>query len=165
MSLTPPLIVSPSSGGCREICGDSTTISTISQRSGPPFAGPFPLVGKLVEKNLRGSPSRIGASIAAIALVTSAFVGLKGMTRSLAREFGPKGVRVNALAPGWIMTAKQREMWVTEEALNAHLARQCLPDPLEPEDILGPTLFLASTASGATTGQTLVVDGGVVVTG
>jgi len=58
----------------------------LTARLARPFAGPMPLVGKLVERNLRGSPSRIGASIAAIALVTSAFVGLKGMTNSLRGE-------------------------------------------------------------------------------
>ena len=58
----------------------------VTGRLARPFAGPFPLVGKLVEKSLRGSPSRVGASIAGLALVTSAFVGLKGMTNSLQGE-------------------------------------------------------------------------------
>ena len=56
-------------------------------------------------------------------------------------------------------------MCVTQEGLAAHLSRQCLPDPLEPEDVIGGTLFLASKASKAMTGQALVIDGGVVVTG
>ncbi len=96
---------------------------------------------------------------------TTANSGINGMTRSLAREFGPDGVRVNAIAPGWVQTQKQKDLWVTPEALKAHLERQCLQDPLEPMDLVGPTLFLASTAAGAITGQALVVDGGVVVTG
>ena len=96
---------------------------------------------------------------------TTANSGLNGMTRSLAREFGPDRIRVNALAPGWVLTQKQKDMWVTEEGLAAHLSRQCLQDPLEPQDIVGGTLFLASKTSKMMTGQALVIDGGVVVTG
>ncbi|UZD90635.1 SDR family NAD(P)-dependent oxidoreductase [Cognatishimia activa] len=96
---------------------------------------------------------------------TTANSGINGMTRSLAREFGPDGVRVNALAPGWVLTDKQKELWVTPEALEEHLERQCLKDTLGPEDIVGATLFLASDASKMMTGQAMVVDGGVVVTG
>lgn len=91
--------------------------------------------------------------------------GINGLTRGMAREFGPDRIRVNALAPGWVMTQKQREAWVTPEGLAAHLERQCLKDELEPEDIVGGTLFLASQASRMMTGQSLVIDGGVVVTG
>jgi len=98
-------------------------------------------------------------------IYTAANSGINGMTRSLAREFGPDRIRVNALAPGWVLTQKQKDMWVTEEGLQAHLDRQCLKDTLEPEDIVGGTLFLASNASKAMTGQALVIDGGVVVTG
>ena len=96
---------------------------------------------------------------------TSANSGINGMTRSLAREFGPDAIRVNALAPGWVLTDKQLEMWATPEALADHLERQCLKEHLKPEDIVAATLFLASSASRMITGQSLVVDGGVVVTG
>lgn len=98
-------------------------------------------------------------------IYTAANSALNGLTRSLAREFGPDRIRVNALAPGWVMTPKQMEKWVTPEGLAAHLARQCLPDTLNPDDIAGGVLFLASEASRAMTGQALVIDGGVVVTG
>lgn len=96
---------------------------------------------------------------------TTANAGITGMTRSLAREFGPDRIRVNALMPGWVLTQKQLDKWVTEEGLAAHMERQCLKDPLKPEDIVGGMLFLASRASSAMTGQALVIDGGVVVTG
>lgn len=96
---------------------------------------------------------------------TTANAGITGMTRSLAREFGPDKIRVNALAPGWVMTDKQREKWVTPEALEEQLERQCLKDLLDPEDIVGGTLFLASNASRMMTGQVMVIDGGVVTTG
>lgn len=98
-------------------------------------------------------------------LYTAANSALNGLTRSLAREFGPDRVRVNALAPGWVMTPKQLEHWVTPEGLAQHMKRQCLPDTLAPADIAGGVLFLASNASRAMTGQALVIDGGVVVTG
>ena len=96
---------------------------------------------------------------------TAANSAINGMSRSLAREFGPDRIRVNALAPGWVLTQKQKDLWVTPEGLAAHLARQCLKDTLGPEDIVGGTLFLASDVSKMMTGQTLVIDGGVVVTG
>lgn len=96
---------------------------------------------------------------------TTANSGINGMTRSLAREFGPDRIRVNALAPGWVLTQKQLDMWADPESLAAHLDRQCLKDHLVPEDIVGTTLFMASNASRMMTGQAMVVDGGVVVTG
>lgn len=95
----------------------------------------------------------------------AANAAITGMTRSLAREFGPDRIRVNALAPGWVLTQKQREMWVTPEALARHVDRQCLKDTIDPEDMAGGCLFLASSASRMMTGQCLVIDGGVVVTG
>lgn len=98
-------------------------------------------------------------------IYTASNAGITGMTRSHAREFGPDNIRVNALAPGWIMTQKQLDMWVTPEALEEQLNRQCLKRPLQPEDITGTALFLASNASAALTGQLIAVDGGVVVTG
>ncbi len=98
-------------------------------------------------------------------IYTASNSGINGMTRSLAREFGPDRIRVNALAPGWVLTDKQLEMWASEKGLAAHMERMCLKEHLKPEDIVGPVLFLASSISGAMTGQALVVDGGVVVTG
>ncbi|MEL7114755.1 MAG: SDR family oxidoreductase [Pseudomonadota bacterium] len=95
----------------------------------------------------------------------TANAGITGMTRALAREFGPSKIRVNALAPGWVMTDKQKELWVTEAALANQLNRQCLKETLAPEDIVGGTLFLASDAARMMTGQVLVIDGGVVTTG
>ena len=96
---------------------------------------------------------------------TTANSGINGMTRSLAREFGPDNIRVNAVAPGWVMTEKQKELWVTPEALEAQLERQCLKQTLAPQDIVDAVLFLASSTSRMMTGQAMVVDGGVVVTG
>ncbi|MGB3408994.1 MAG: SDR family oxidoreductase [Jannaschia sp.] len=102
---------------------------------------------------------------AGYAIYTSANAGITGLTRSLAREFGTDRIRVNALAPGWVLTQKQLDKWADPESLAAHLDRQCLKEHLAPEDIVTPTLFLSSSASRMMTGQVMVVDGGVVVTG
>ena len=96
---------------------------------------------------------------------TAANGGITAMSRSLARELGPDGVRVNALAPGWVLTQKQLDKWATPDGLAAHLERQCLKTHLVPQDIVDATLFLASEASRMMTGQCMIVDGGVVVTG
>ena len=98
-------------------------------------------------------------------LYTGANSAINGMTRSLAREFGPDKIRVNALAPGWVLTQKQLDMWATPEGLEAHMERQCLKEHLEPRDIVGAVLFMASDTSRMMTGQAVVVDGGVAVTG
>ncbi len=98
-------------------------------------------------------------------IYTTANAGITGMSRSLARELGPKNIRVNALAPGWVLTQKQMDMWADPDALAAHMERQCLKEHLGPADMVNPTLFLASDASRMMTGQCMAVDGGVVVSG
>jgi NAD(P)-dependent dehydrogenase (short-subunit alcohol dehydrogenase family) len=95
----------------------------------------------------------------------SANAGITGMTRSLAKGFGVEGIRVNAIAPGWVFTEKQEKMWATPEAKDAFLAKQCLQTFMRPEDMVGPTLFLASDAAAMMTGQCMIVDAGVVTTG
>ena len=95
----------------------------------------------------------------------AAKAGITGLTRGLARELGSDNIRVNALMPGWVLTNKQMDKWATPESLAAHLERQCLKEHLVEDDIVDATLFLASKASRMMTGQALVVDGGVVVTG
>lgn len=96
---------------------------------------------------------------------TSANGAITAMTRSLARELGPDNIRVNALAPGWVLTQKQLDKWATPEGLAGHLERQCLKTHLEPRDIVDAVLFMASNTSRMMTGQCVVVDGGVVTTG
>ncbi|MEM7438520.1 MAG: SDR family oxidoreductase [Pseudomonadota bacterium] len=91
--------------------------------------------------------------------------GITGLTRGLARELGPDNIRVNALMPGWVLTDRQMELWATPEGLAQHLEQQCLKEHLVADDIVDATLFLASRASRMMTGQALVIDGGVVVTG
>lgn len=93
---------------------------------------------------------------------TTAKAGLLGLTKALARELGHHRIRVNCLAPGWVMTEKQKRLWVTPEARQKCLDAQCLKQEIEPEDIASPCLFLASDASRMMTGQMLIVDGGRV---
>lgn len=102
---------------------------------------------------------------AGYSIYTAANAAITGMTRSLARELGPKGIRVNALAPGWVLTQKQLDKWADPQALADHMERQCLKEHLKPEDMIDPTLYLASDASRMMTGQCMAVDGGVVVSG
>ncbi len=98
-------------------------------------------------------------------LYVTANSAINGLTRALAREFGPDRIRVNAVAPGWVLTDRQREKWVTPDGLQSHIDRQCLKDEMQPADIVGGVLFLASDAARMMTGQALVIDAGVVVTG
>lgn len=86
--------------------------------------------------------------------------GVLGFTRSLAREFGPRGIRVNTLSPGWIMTQRQLKDLVTPATKRLIRKSQCVPELLQPEDIAEVALFLASDASRAITGQEILADRG-----
>lgn len=97
-----------------------------------------------------------------MAAYTAAKSAVLGLTRSLARDFGPFGVRVNAVAPGWIMTERQIALWLTPEGEEELMKRQCLKRRLVPEDIARFVVFLASDEAGACTNQHYVVDGGWV---
>lgn len=91
---------------------------------------------------------------------TAAKGGIVGLTKGLAGALGPHGIRVNAIAPGWVITERQRDLWVTDEGLKHHVDRQCLRQEIAPSDMVGPCLFLASDAARMVTAQTLIVDGG-----
>jgi 3-oxoacyl-[acyl-carrier protein] reductase len=88
--------------------------------------------------------------------------GIIGMTRSLARELGEFGIRVNAVAPGFTLT--EASLANTGRERSEQLATQTiLKRVANPEDIVGTILFLASSESDFITGQTVVVDGGMVL--
>ena len=97
-----------------------------------------------------------------MAAYTASKSGVIGLTRSLARDYGPANIRVNAIAPGWIMTERQLEKWLTPEAEAELMRRQCLKRKLVPDEIAKFTVFLASDESSACTAQHYVVDGGWV---
>src|SRR5262245_53937883 len=86
--------------------------------------------------------------------------GILGFTRSLAREVGPRGIRVNAVSPGWVMTERQLRQYVTPEIKRLIKQSQCIPILIQPEEIVNVILFLASDASRAITGQEILVDRG-----
>jgi D-xylose 1-dehydrogenase len=85
-----------------------------------------------------------------------------GLTRTLARDFGPFNIRVNCVVPGWVMTERQLQLWLTPEADAARAKAQCLPSRVMPEDIADMVLFLASDAAAKCTAQDFTVDGGWV---
>lgn len=85
-----------------------------------------------------------------------------GMTRALAREFGPHGIRVNCMVPGWVMTERQQRLWLTPDGERQISERQCLPTRLQPSDIARMALFLAADDSAMCTSQQFIVDGGWV---
>lgn len=91
---------------------------------------------------------------------TTAKAAVMGLTRSLARDLGPFDIRVNSVAPGWIMTERQIEKWLTPAGVDELMTNQCLKRKLQPIEIARPVLFLASSEASACTNQTFVVDGG-----
>ncbi len=93
---------------------------------------------------------------------TAAKSAVMGLTRGLARDLGADNIRVNSIAPGWIMTERQIELWLTPEGEKELMARQCLKRKLQPADVARLTLFLASDDSSAMTNQTYICDGGWV---
>jgi D-xylose 1-dehydrogenase len=97
-----------------------------------------------------------------MAAYTAAKSAVLGLTRSLARDYGPWNIRVNAVAPGWIMTERQVEKWLTPEGEAELMRRQCLKRRLVPDEIARFTVFLASEEASACTNQHYVVDGGWV---
>ncbi len=91
---------------------------------------------------------------------TTAKAGVEGLTKGMARDLGPDGIRVNTVIPGWIMTPRQIELWLTEEAEKQLLALQCLKAKVYAPDVARMVLWLAADDSRMCTSQLWVVDGG-----
>ena len=91
---------------------------------------------------------------------TTAKSAIQGLTRWLARDLGPKNIRVNCVVPGWIMTERQVDMWLTPESEKELMDRQCIKRKLFPKDIARFVLFMASDEASACSNQSFVVDGG-----
>ncbi|SEL60006.1 NAD(P)-dependent dehydrogenase, short-chain alcohol dehydrogenase family [Pseudoxanthomonas sp. GM95] len=85
-----------------------------------------------------------------------------GLVNGLARELGGDRIRINALIPGWVITEKQRRLWLDEEGEEQIRRSQCLPGHLQPEDLARMALFLGADDSRMCTGQHFIVDGGWV---
>lgn len=83
-----------------------------------------------------------------------------GLVRGFARELGEHNIRINAFAPGWIMTERQKALWATPEALERLMIDQCVKRTLTPDDMARAILFFASDEAAAATNQNFVFDGG-----
>jgi len=105
---------------------------------------------------MRGAPGLI--------FYTTAKSAIMGLTKSLAREVGERGIRVNSIAPGWVLTERQvvRAKAIYQGKFDEYLQAQCLKEHLLPPDIARMALFLAADDSRLITAQTFIVDGGVV---
>jgi D-xylose 1-dehydrogenase len=88
--------------------------------------------------------------------------GVRGLVNGLARSLGRDRIRINCLVPGWVITEKQRELWLDAEGEAEIARRQCLPDHLMAPDLARAALFLAADDSRMCTGQDFIVDGGWV---
>lgn len=101
---------------------------------------------------------------AGLVFYTTAKSAVMGMTKSLARELGERKIRVNSIAPGWVLTERQvvRAKAVYQDKFSEYLEAQCLKEHLLPPDIARMALFLAADDSRLITSQTFIVDGGVV---
>ena len=91
---------------------------------------------------------------------TAAKSAVIGLSRGLARDLGQHHIRVNVLYPGWIMTQRQIDLWVTPEAEARRAAGQCIPDRLYAPDVARMALFLAADDSRMITAREFIVDGG-----
>ncbi len=102
---------------------------------------------------MRGRPNLVG--------YTASKAAISGITRTLARELGERGIRVNALVPGAIVTARQQALWRSPDEDRRFIELQCLKFRLEPAHVARAALFLAADDSAAITGQDLIVDAGL----
>ena len=90
----------------------------------------------------------------------SAKAALLGLTKALARHYGPDGIRVNAILPGWVVTERQLNLWLTPEAEAEWMAQVALKRRIVPRDVADLALFLAADDSAMITNQQVVIDGG-----
>jgi NAD(P)-dependent dehydrogenase (short-subunit alcohol dehydrogenase family) len=102
---------------------------------------------------MRGRPGMVG--------YTTAKAAINGMTRTLARELGSAGIRVNCIVPGAILTERQKKLWLTPELNQQFLDLQALKFRLDASHVAKTALFLASDESGGCTGANFIVDAGL----
>ncbi|HLW90892.1 MAG TPA: SDR family oxidoreductase [Roseiarcus sp.] len=96
-----------------------------------------------------------------LSVYATAKAGVVGLTNSLAREFGADNIRVNAIAPGAVITERQMKLWHSEADVKAMVSRQCIRRTLIAEDVAKLALFLAADDSAMITKQCIIVDGGL----
>ena len=93
---------------------------------------------------------------------TTAKAAVHGLTRTMARDLGNHRIRVNTVVPGWIMTERQKELWATPDALEAHRKRQCLPDLIDPVYVARMVVFLASDDAAMCSANNYMVEAGSI---
>ena len=91
---------------------------------------------------------------------TTAKAGVEGLTKGMARDLGPFGIRVNCVIPGWVMTQRQIDLWLTPDAEENLMRAQCLKTKLVAADLARMVLWLAADDSRMCTSQLWVVDAG-----
>jgi NAD(P)-dependent dehydrogenase (short-subunit alcohol dehydrogenase family) len=101
-------------------------------------------------------------AVGGMPVYTTAKAAVHGLTRSFARDLGQHRIRVNTVVPGWVMTERQKQLWVTPKAVESHLQKQCLPDTVRPEHIARMVLCLASDDAALCTANNYMVEGGSI---
>lgn len=96
----------------------------------------------------------------ALPAYTAAKAAVHGLTKSFQMEFGKAGVRVNTVYPGWVMTARQKQLWFDEAGRRTLDEHQAMTGLIQPDDVANLVLFLAADDSRFCTGQEFTVDGG-----
>lgn len=99
---------------------------------------------------------RMGGAVA----YTTAKAAVHGLTRGMARDLGQDGIRVNTVLPGWVMTERQKKLWLDEAGEKLLDQEQCLRGRIEPVDVARLVLFLASDDARMCSAQDFTVDGG-----
>jgi D-xylose 1-dehydrogenase len=99
-------------------------------------------------------------ALADLTIYQTAKAGIEGMSRGMARDFGPDNIRVNVLVPGAVRTPRQDALWQTDDSLTELLANQCLKERVMPSDVAAFALFLASDEARMCTGHSYFVDAG-----
>jgi len=95
-----------------------------------------------------------------LSLYMTAKAAIEGMTRALARELGPFGIRANTVVPGGVRTPRQVALWHNPEEEARIVAGQCLPERVEMQDVAALALFLASNNARRCSGREYFVDAG-----
>jgi len=131
---------------------DPTFLAARAAQPGMAAAGGGSIIN-LASINALLGPADMAAYVAAKAAIL-------GLTKALAREWGAAGVRVNAISPGWVVTERQLELWLTPEAEAEWAKQTALPGRILPDDVARLALFLAADDSAMITGQNLVIDAG-----
>jgi NAD(P)-dependent dehydrogenase (short-subunit alcohol dehydrogenase family) len=123
----------------------------VSKRMGDAGRGSIIMLGSI--SWMRGRPGMVG--------YTTAKAAINGMTRTLARELGPSGIRVNCIVPGAILTERQEKLWLTPELNQQFIDLQALKLRLDASHVARLALFLGSDESAGCTGANFIVDAGL----